>query len=76
MLTDWLNEERLECGGERESLSMSAGVLYACKGAQTGQREREREKERDKEREMEKEGERERERERDIECVQNFYFYF
>ncbi len=57
-LTEWLNEERLECG-------------RACKGAHhplhQSEREREGEKERGKERERErkKEGKREREREKE-----------
>jgi hypothetical protein len=56
MLTDSLNEERLEC------------VLYACKGVHTlftGQRESERKREREKEEEREREKERKREREKE-----------
>jgi hypothetical protein len=51
MLTDWLNEERLECG--------RAHTLFI------GQREREREKERERERERETEIEKEIEKDRE-----------
>jgi hypothetical protein len=54
MLTDWRNEELLECG-----------VLYACKGARPlhwSERERERERERKTEREREIKRERKKDR--------------
>jgi hypothetical protein len=75
MLTDWLNEERLEIqhfllGRACNSLSLFLflSLFDRWKGAYTlftGQRERERERERKRKRERE----RERERERDVEYV-------
>ncbi len=76
-LTDWLNEERLEC---RPALCLQWGLLYARKPSSwtnfsalpalyTSQRDKEREREREGERkrESEKEGEGKRDRDREKE---------
>jgi len=57
MLTDLLNEERLECE--------HAFCLQGCATLFTGQREREGESVREKERERERERERKRDKERE-----------